>query len=117
MNDTIKEAQERRERIATAALAGALAYPGGVSTEPYRLAAFVVKCADALIAELDKEVARLRAENARLREAMLDIAYSARTEAHEDTVDGKYVPYRSEEYAREFGDDLFARLDAAKGVL
>lgn len=58
MTDTIKEAQERRERIATAALVGALAYPGGGSTEPDRLAAFAVECADALIAELDKEPSR-----------------------------------------------------------
>lgn len=44
----------RRERIATAALAGLLANPQSFDADPSDFARAAVECADALIAELDK---------------------------------------------------------------
>lgn len=48
------ERRDRRERIATAALAGLFAYYG--AAPPREAATYSVEAADALIAELDKEV-------------------------------------------------------------
>lgn len=67
-----------------------------------------------LLAALADECERLRAENARLREAMVDVAYSERCGAHEDTVEGTYTAYTRDEYTRDFRDELLARLDAAE---
>jgi hypothetical protein len=48
--------RDRRERIATAAMQGLLAKPLSRDTTDLQIAAFAVILADALIAELDKEV-------------------------------------------------------------
>jgi hypothetical protein len=55
--ETIRKqvAQERRERIATAALQGLLAFSGTVINKEY-LATWSVEQADALIAELDRKL-------------------------------------------------------------
>lgn len=47
---------DRRERIATAAMQGLMAKPLPSDTTNLQIAAFAVIAADALIAELDKEV-------------------------------------------------------------
>lgn len=46
--------KERRERIAVRCLQGLLAYSG----ERFAVASLAIKCADALIAELDREQAK-----------------------------------------------------------
>lgn len=74
-DDMTEDTKERRERIATAALAGLLA---NASTDDFTyemIAEHTVSCADALIAELDKpteatELDRLRARVAELEAAM-----------------------------------------------
>lgn len=48
----------RRERIATAALAGILSDSSGLLAHPPEMARIAIKYADALIAELDKEDGR-----------------------------------------------------------